>query len=169
MSPYAVSKLAGEEYCQLYKRLFGLESVCLRYFNVYGPRQNPRSQYAAAVPKFIELILQGKQPTIFGDGKQTRDFIFVKDVARANIQAMESKAGGIFNIGSGRKTTVNELAEKIARLAGKSIKPFYAPPRSGDIRNSLADMRKAKKRLGFEPEFSLDNGLKETIEWFRKA
>jgi len=162
-SPYAVTKMVGEQYSRVFYENYGLESVCLRYFNVYGPRQDPNSEYAAVIPKFIHLIKQNKPPVIFGDGEQTRDFIFVKDVVQANILSMKYKGFGIFNVGTGTSITINELAEKIGYILNSKIKPVHAESRKGDARNSLSDITNAKKLLGFKPAYSIDSGLKETI------
>jgi UDP-glucose 4-epimerase len=167
-SPYAVTKLAGEYYCRVFQEVYALPTVCLRYFNVYGPRQDPNSQYAAVIPKFIQQALNGKPPVIFGDGEQTRDFTFVQDVVEANILAAESNATGIFNIGKGERSSVNNLAELIIRLSGNgnTIKPVHVEPRAGDLEHSLADISKSSS-FGYEPKFSLEEGLKETIRSFR--
>jgi len=162
-SPYAVAKMVGEQYSRVFYENYGLESVCLRYFNVYGPRQDPNSEYAAVIPKFIHLTKQGKPPVIFGDGEQTRDFIFVKDVVQANMLSMKFKGFGIFNVGSGASITINELAEKIGYVLNNEIKPIHAESRKGDARNSLSDITNAKKLLGLKPAYSIDSGLKETI------
>lgn len=162
-SPYAVTKLAAEHYCRVFSQVYGLVITCLRYFNVYGPRQNPESQYAAVVPGFIKNVFEGSPPVIFGDGEQTRDFTFVKDVVAANILAAQANIGGVFNIGSGQNTTVNELANLIIDIIGSNIKPIYQDPRPGDVRHSLADISKAKT-FGYEPKYSLRQGLLETIK-----
>jgi UDP-glucose 4-epimerase len=166
-SPYAVTKLAGEYYCQVFHEVYGLPTISLRYFNVYGPRQDPDSQYAAVVPLFISRISQGKSPIIFGDGKQTRDFTYISDVVEANILAAESNASGVFNIGGGgNQVSLEKLARLIPKLMGKNIDPIYEKPRPGDIRHSLADISKAKT-FGYEPEYNLEEGLKETIRGFQ--
>ena len=161
-SPYAVTKLAGEYYCQVFHQIYGLPTISLRYFNVYGLRQDPNSQYAAVIPTFIKRLSEGKPPIIFGNGEQTRDFTFIKDAVEANILAAESNATGIFNIGTGQRITINELARLIPRLLGKDIKPIHREARPGDIRHSLADISKAKQ-FGYNPRYSLEEGLKETI------
>jgi len=166
LSPYAVSKLASEQYCTVFSELFGVKTVSLRYFNVFGPRQDPKGEYAAVIPKFIARLLDNKPPLIFGDGKQTRDFVYVKDVARANLLAMESSATGIFNIGSGERTDLNTLAGRIAGIMAVSRPPVYRKPRSGDIRDSVSDITAAGKSFGFRTCHSLDQGLSETIRWF---
>ena len=166
-SPYAVSKLAGEYYCNVFSELFGVKTVSLRYFNVFGPRQDPHSEYAAVIPKFITRILNNQPPLIFGDGKQTRDFIYVKDVVQANLLAMQSSLTGTFNIGSGESTDLNTLASSLEKIMKVSLSPVYDKPRSGDIRDSVSDITTAKKFLGYQTEYSLEKGLAETISWFR--
>ncbi len=166
-SPYAVTKLAGEYYCQVFHQVYGLPTVCLRYFNVYGSRQDPCSQYAAVIPSFIRRVSQRKSPIIFGDGEQTRDFTFVEDAVEATILAAESNASGIFNIGRGESTSINQLAELIIGLVGKSVEPIREEPRPGDIRHSLADISRARV-FGYEPKYSLEEGLRETIRSFQR-
>ncbi len=161
-SPYAVAKLAGEYYCRVFTEAYGLPAVCLRYFNIYGPRQDPASDYAAVIPAFIQMASQGEPLTIDGDGEQTRDFVFIKDVVRANILASEGELSGVYNIGSGEGTTVNGLAEMIIRLTGGKVKPVYGDPRPGDITHSLADITRAAA-LSYRPAYSLEAGIKETI------
>ena len=167
-SPYAVQKFAGECYARLYFELYGIETVSLRYFNVYGPRQDPSSLYSGVISIFMTKASTKKTPVIYGDGNQCRDFIFVKDVVKANLLAAnKSKSQGrIFNIGSGRKVTVNELWEMICKLAGNRNEPKYEPARIGDIRASVANIDLVKKYLGFEPDYSFEKGLKETFEWY---
>lgn len=168
-SPYAVQKLNSEQYLQMEHRLHGVEGFALRYFNVFGPRQNPDSEYAAVIPKFIVRALKGETLTIFGDGKQTRDFIFVGDVVRANLIAMEaSEADGTpMNIGSGTVTDLNELAQLIFAALGNQGEVVHAAEREGDIKHSSCEAKRAKKRLGFEAETSLSEGLMETIDSMR--
>jgi UDP-glucose 4-epimerase len=167
LSPYAVSKLAGEYYCNVFFNLYGVETVSLRYFNVFGPRQDPQSEYAAVIPKFIARLLNGQAPLIFGDGKQTRDFVYVRDVVKANLLAMESTTTGTFNIGSGIRIDLTTLAGKLARIMEIQLPPVYGEPRSGDIRDSVSDITAVKKALGYKAAFSLEKGLEETIQWFR--
>ena len=162
LSPYAVTKLAGEYYCQVFKKVYELDTVCLRYFNVYGPRQDPNSAYAAVIPLFIKMVLSGKSPVIFGDGEQTRDFVFVKDIVSANILGAASDVSGIFNIGTGKSVTLNHLTERIIKLCGQNIEIVHGQPRAGDVIHSYGDISKAKI-FGFKPEHNLDDGLKETI------
>lgn len=166
-SPYAVTKLAGEYYCQVFQEVYGLPTACLRYFNVYGPRQDPHSQYAAVIPSFIFKLVKNKSPIIFGDGEQSRDFTFVKDAVNATILAAESNATGVFNVGTAQRVTINDLARLITRLTGKDIKPIYQQPRPGDVRHSLADVSKAK-RFGYNANYNLEQGLKESIKEFTR-
>lgn len=169
LSPYAVSKLIGEYYCQVFTEVYGVPTISLRYFNVYGPRQDANSEYAAVIPKFIKRVLERKSPIIYGDGEQTRDFIFVKDVVNANIRAAEKNATGVFNIASGRKISINKLANLIMEIMKRNPNLFYEKPRLGEIKDSLADISKAMKELNFRPEFSIEEGLKETIGWFGRT
>ena len=162
LSPYAVTKLAGEYYCEVFHKVYKLPTVCLRYFNVYGPRQNPDSQYAAVIPRFIKRVSEGAPPIIFDDGEQTRDFTFVKDAVEANILAAESDACGLFNISWGENITINELAKLVIGIIGNTVEPIYQEPRLGDIRHSLADISKAKT-FGYEPKYNLEAGLGETM------
>lgn len=166
LSPYAVTKLTGEYYSQVFHQVYGLPTVCLRYFNVYGPRQDPNSQYAAVIPSFIKRALEGNPPIIFGDGEQTRDFTFVKDAVEATIQAAESDACGLFNIAQGESITINELARLVISIVGKNMEPVHQEPRPGDIRHSLADISRARA-FGYEPRYSLEKGLRETIRSFQ--
>jgi len=168
LSPYAVSKLVGEYYCQVFTEVYGLSTVSLRYFNVYGPWQDPSSDYAAVVPRFISRVLNGESPIVFGDGNQTRDFTFVRDTVNANILAMESKVSGVFNIAGGKRISINELAKLVMRIIGRDLDVVYNDPQPGDIRDSLADISKAKEELGYEPRFDLTKGLEETLTWFQK-
>ena len=168
MSPYALTKVASEYYCKMFHELHGLSTVCLRYFNVYGPRQDPTSEYAAVIPKFISGVLTRKPLTVFGDGDQTRDFTFVEDIVRANILAAESDAVGNFNIAAGKAISVHDLARTAMSLAGREVGIKYEPPNPGDIRHSLADISKASKEFGYSPKYSLDEGLKRTIDWLSK-
>jgi UDP-glucose 4-epimerase len=168
MSPYAVGKLSGEYYCQVFTDVYGLSTVSLRYFNVYGPYQDPNSEYAAVIPKFITRILNGDSPIIYGDGEQTRDFIFIGDVVHANILAAECDATGVFNIAGGKRVSMNDLAKSIMKICRKDLDIVHENPRPGDVRHSLADISNAKEKLNHEPKFNLTDGLKETIKWFQK-
>ncbi len=163
-SPYAVGKLAGEGFSLAFNEVYGMRNVVLRYFNVYGPRQDPCSEYAAVIPKFVSAYLAGKAPVIFGDGVQTRDFVYVKDVVRANILASEGSIPGVYNIASGTRTSLNELAEIIRKISGSEVKPIYSEARAGDIRDSVADITKAEE-MGYSPEYSLERGLQKMAEY----
>ncbi len=167
MSPYALTKLAGEYYCNVFRQIYGLPTASLRYFNVYGSRQDLKSQYATVIPAFIERISRGLPPIIHGDGEQSRDLTFIDDVVRANILAAESDAEGTYNIGSGRSTTINQVAESILNLMGKKLQPVHEKPRPGDPRHTLADVSNAKL-FGYEPEWILEDGLKKIIEDFKQ-
>lgn len=170
LSPYAAAKLAGEHYCHAFYHTYGLPTVCLRYFNVYGPRQDPRGPYAAVVPIFIESLLAGRSPTIYGDGQQTRDFTFVEDVVHANLKAAGSSVGGLtVNVGSGCRTSLIELLTQLNRLLGTSVQPNLQPARAGDVRDSLADISKVRQLLGYEPQFSLVAGLERTVAYYQSA
>lgn len=164
LSPYAVSKVAGEHYCNVFTKIYGLSTISLRYFNVFGPNQNPKSQYAAVIPIFIDKLLKNERPIIYGDGEQTRDFVSVKNIVDANIIAAESAETGAFNIGLGKSTTINELFEIINEFIGKDIKPLYEKERPGDIVHSVADISKARI-LGYKPDNNFKDYLNKTIEW----
>ena len=169
LSPYAVTKLTGEHYCRAMYSSFGLETVALRYFNIFGPRQDPLSQYAAVVPKFVVAAQEAEGPTIFGDGEQTRDFTFVANAVRANMLACiapNEACGEVFNVGCGTRITVNELWRQIAAFVGTSATPRYEPARGGDVRDSLASLDRTRRVLGYEPSVSLEDGLQRTVEWF---
>ena len=167
LSPYALTKLAGEYYCSIFRNIFKLDTICLRYFNVYGPRQDPHSQYAMVIPAFISRVLAGTPPVIFGDGEQSRDFTFIHDVVNANIRAAESDVNGVFNVGGGKNITINQLAQLIIKLLQKDLKPVYDKPRLGDVKHTLADVSKAKV-FGYKPEWSLEDGLKKIITIWSK-
>jgi UDP-glucose 4-epimerase len=166
LSPYAVTKAAGEQYCSVFHEVYGLPAISLRYFNVYGPRQDPASEYAAVVPKFISAALKGSPLTIFGDGEQTRDFVFVKDVVLANILAAEANVTGEFNIAAGQQTSVVQLAHLVLKLAGHDATLHHQPPRAGEIRHSFADISRASE-FGYSPRHSLEEGMKKTISSFQ--
>ncbi len=166
LSPYAVTKLADEYYGKVFTELYGIQTVFLRYFNVFGPRQDPASEYAAVIPKFITRLLDGRPPTIYGDGGQTRDFTFIKDVIQANVKAMESDATGVYNIACGKRISLNELAAILMEITGNHVEPIYEPVREGDIRDSLADISRARAAFGYEPEYTLEEGLAATVAWF---
>lgn len=162
MSPYAATKIMGEYYCQVFQRVYGLPTACLRYFNVYGPRQNPFSQYSAVIPKFIVQLTGGQKPTIYGDGEQTRDFTFVKDAVQANIVAAESEATGVMNVGTGSRISLNQLTNILGELTGARVSPAYQEARRGDVRDSLANIERAKS-FGYVPRYTIKDGLRETI------
>ncbi|WP_442511007.1 SDR family oxidoreductase [Novipirellula sp. SH528] len=169
LSPYAAAKLAAESYCQAFYRGFGLETVVLRYFNVFGPRQDPKSEYSAVIPRFVSMILSGERPIIYGDGEQSRDFVYVRDVARANMLAAISPdaPGGTFNIGRGERTSLLMLLNSLRDILGQGIEPIHEPPRAGDVRDSLADINVARNRLGFEPQVTIDQGLEMSVDFYR--
>jgi UDP-glucose 4-epimerase len=166
MSPYATSKLAGEQLCQVYTRVFGVEAVALRYFNVFGPRQDPNSAYAPVIPRFIKALQDGQPPTVFGDGEQTRDFVYVDDVVQANLLAAQSPdaPGRIFNIASGRSVSLNRLLGLLVEITGLPAQPIYLPARTGDVRHSAADHSAAATALGFEILVPFEMGLARTVE-----
>lgn len=168
-SPYAVSKMASETYCRVFSELYGIETVVLRFFNVYGPRQHPRSPYAAAIPLFVEALLRGEPPTIHGDGLQSRDFTFVDDVVNANLAAaqVQEAVGRPYNIAAGHQHTILDLISAIQRELGTSISPTHTPPRPGDVRASCADPSRAERELGWQAQVSLEDGLRRTIEWLK--
>jgi len=168
LSPYAVSKQTGEQYMKVFANLYGIKTVALRYFNVFGPRQDPDSDYAAVIPKFITQILNNKSPVIFGDGNQTRDFTYVKDVVQANLKAMESNSEGVFNIAYNKSIDLNTLAHFIMDVTGKKVPILYDTPRTGDVRDSLADITRAKNAFNYAPEYTVKTGLQETIKWYMK-
>jgi UDP-glucose 4-epimerase len=167
LSPYAAAKLAGEYYCEVYRRSFGLPTAVLRYFNVYGPGQDPRGEYASVIPRFIVNVLRRSPPVIYGDGNQVRDFVSVRDVVRANILALQRDAIGVMNIASGDRTTILRLAGAVMEIGGLSREPEFGKPRPGDILESVADISRARDIMGFRPKVHLSDGLQETFRWFR--
>lgn len=166
MSPYAVTKLVGEQYCRVFYEIYGLECVSLRYFNVFGPGQDPASEYAAVIPKFIDAVLSGSRPVVYGDGEQTRDFVYVDDVVRANILACLSPGapGLAINIGTGCATSLNRLLDAMGRVLKREIRPIYTEPRPGDVRDSVADISLAREVLGYIPEYGLEDGLNAMLK-----
>ncbi len=170
LSPYAISKLTGERYCQIYYNLHGLETVCLRYFNVFGPRQDPDSPYAAVIPLFIRALLNGLEPVVFGNGEQTRDFTFVSNAVDANLCAAsaEGAPGMVFNVACQQRTSLNELLRTIGNICNISPQAKYSDPRPGDVLDSMADITLARKILGYTPAITLAEGLKKTCEWYRE-
>lgn len=169
-SPYAISKLVGEQYCRVFHSIYGLETVCLRYFNVFGPRQDPSSHYAAVIPKFMTALLAGRPPTVFGDGEQSRDFTFIDNVVQANFKACVAKnaAGGVFNVACGERFTLNELLDVLRELIGSTLEATYEPMRQGDVRDSLADIGRARSILGYEPEVTFRDGVERTLSFFKE-
>jgi len=169
-SPYAVSKYTGELYCRLYASTFGLQTISLRYFNVFGPRQDPGSEYAAVIPKFIRSLSRGESPIIFGDGEQSRDFCYIENVIRANLLAMQAPvtAGEVVNVACGERITLNELVAELNAVLGTRIAPTYQPARDGDVRHSLADLAEARRVLGYAPAVRVREGLASTVEWHRR-
>jgi len=170
LSPYAAAKLVGEYYCSVFSGVFGLQTISLRYFNVFGPHQDPTSQYAAAIPAFVTAILKDKPPTIYGDGKQSRDFTYVDNVVEANLLAARAKKtrGEVINIACGKAITVNEIIDMINEFTGRKVKPIYVASRPGDVKHSLADITLAKKLIGFIPKVSFRQGLEKAIGWYRE-
>jgi nucleoside-diphosphate-sugar epimerase len=169
LSPYAVSKIAGELYCRQFTTLGWLSCTSLRYFNIFGPRQDPASDYAAVVPIFIHRLLEGRRATIYGDGGQTRDFTYVDNAIRANLLAVENDraAGGVYNIGCGESFTLNDLHARIAAAIGTDLTPEYRPVRAGDVRHSMASIDRAREILGYAPTVGFDEGLRRTVAWFK--
>jgi len=172
LSPYAVAKLVGEYYCQVFTRVYGLETVSLRYFNVFGPRQDPGSQYSGVVSRFISTLLSDEKPVIYGDGEQSRDFTYIDNVVAANLSAASSKvaSGKVINVANGERITLNELLSELKELTGKQdVTAEYREARVGDVRHSLADIRLAKEFLGYETKVGLREGLQRTIDWWKNS
>jgi nucleoside-diphosphate-sugar epimerase len=170
LSPYAVSKLAAEAYCRAFTRVYGLETVSLRYFNVFGPRQDPASLYAAVLPRFIEALLDRKRPVIYGNGTQSRDFTFIENVVQANLLALEAEGvgGEAFNIACGESVDLKVVLQLLAEFSGQLVEPEYQAPRAGDVKHSLADISKAERMLGYRPAIPFREGLQQTYEFFRQ-
>jgi len=172
LSPYAVAKLVGEHYCQVFTRVYGLETVSLRYFNVFGPRQDPSSQYSGVISRFISALLSGERPVIYGDGEQSRDFTYIDNVVDANLKASESAGavGQVINIANGERISLNHLLDELKELTGKAdVVADYKEPRAGDVKHSLADISRARNLLGFEPKVDLRSGLRQTIDWWSNS
>lgn len=172
LSPYAVAKLVGEHYCQVFTRVYGLETISLRYFNVFGPRQDPSSQYSGVISRFISALLKGERPVIYGDGEQSRDFTYIDNVVDANLKAAESARGigQVINVANGERISLNQLLEELKSLTGKSdVKADYQDARAGDVKHSLADISRARDMLGFQPRVNLQTGLELTIDWWKKS
>jgi UDP-glucose 4-epimerase len=169
LSPYALQKLVAEEYCRMFTRLYGLETVTTRYFNVFGPRQDPSSPYSGVISLFVGALCAGRAPTIHGDGEQTRDFTYVANVVDGVLKASSAPgvSGEVINVATGGRISLNQLFRTIRDLVGASVEPVYAAPRRGDVRDSRADVEKARRLLGYEPTVTFDEGLRKTIEWYR--
>ncbi|MBP8912535.1 MAG: SDR family oxidoreductase [Phycisphaerae bacterium] len=170
LSPYAVGKLVGEYYLSVFAKVYGLETISLRYFNVFGPGQDPASQYAAAIPAFVTAILKNRPPTVYGDGEQSRDFTYIDNVVHANLLAARARKtnGEVINVACGEAVTVNAILGQINRLLGRNVKPIYAPARAGDVRHSLADITAARMLIGFKPVVQFQEGLERSIDWYRR-
>jgi UDP-glucose 4-epimerase len=169
LSPYAAAKLAAEHYCHAFYHTYGLETVTIRYFNVFGPRQDPKSEYSAVIPLFVTAMLEGRRPTVFGDGSQSRDFTFIDNVVRGNLLAADAKdvAGRTFNVACGQQSSLLDLIASINRVLGTDLAPVFEPPRAGDVKESLADITLARQLLGYEPQISFDEGLARSIDYYR--
>ena len=171
LSPYALQKLVAEQYCQMFTQLYGLETVTTRYFNVFGPRQDPSSPYSGVISLFISALVENRQPTIYGDGEQTRDFTYVANVVDGVLRAChaENVSGEVMNVATGGRISLNQLFEAVKALTGASVTPIYKEPRAGDVRDSQADIQKARQLLGYTPTVTLEQGLEKTVEWFRAS
>src|SRR5688572_24619061 len=172
LSPYAVAKLVGEQYCQVFTRVYGLETLSLRYFNVFGPRQDPSSQYSGVISRFISAFLRNETPVIYGDGEQSRDFTYIDNVVDANLKAAESMKGigQVINVANGERTSLNQLLDELKQLTGKTdVKADYQPTRAGDVKHSLADISRARDLLGYEPKIDLRQGLSLTMDWWKQS
>jgi nucleoside-diphosphate-sugar epimerase len=172
LSPYAVAKLVGEYYCQVFNRVYGLETVSLRYFNVFGPRQDPSSQYSGVISRFVAAVLSGERPVIYGDGEHSRDFTYIANVVDANLKAAETTKGlgSVINVANGERITLNQLLREVQELTGRTdVSVDYKPPRAGDVLHSLADITRARQLLGFEPRVGLKEGLQKTIDWWKQS
>ena len=171
LSPYALQKLVGEQYCQMFTRLYGFETVTIRYFNVFGPRQDPSSPYSGVISLFISALVDGRRPTIYGDGEQTRDFTYVANVADGVLRACQAPgaAGETINVATGGRISLNQLFAELRALTAASVDPIYADPRPGDVKHSQADISKARRLLGYEPHVPFGEGLKKTLEWYRAS
>lgn len=171
ISPYGVSKFVGELYAQVFGRVYGLENVSVRYFNVFGPRQDPTSQYSGVLSRFMLAVLEGQRPVVFGDGEQSRDFTYIENIVDATLRACEADgaSGMVFNGGTGTRVTLNDVLKLLGKIAGRDLAPEYVPPRTGDIVHSQADISLAKRVLGYEPRVCFEQGLQRTWEWYKKA
>ena len=171
LSPYALQKLVAEQYCRIFTQLYGLETVTIRYFNVFGPRQDPSSPYSGVISLFIRALVEGRAPTIYGDGEQTRDFTYVANVVDGVLRACAAPdaSGEVINVATGGRISLNELFRVVKGLTGATVKPIYAETRAGDVRDSQANIDKARRLLGYEPTVTLEQGLDKTVAWFRKT
>jgi UDP-N-acetylglucosamine/UDP-N-acetyl-alpha-D-glucosaminouronate 4-epimerase len=171
ISPYGITKYVGELYAQVFGRVYGLENVCLRYFNVFGPRQDPTSQYSGVLSRFMLAVIEGQPPVVYGDGEQSRDFTFIENIVDETLRACEaqSASGMVFNGGTGARITLNEVLKLLEKITGKKIQAKYDPPRAGDIRDSQADVSLARKVLGYEPRVEFEEGLQSTWKWYRNV
>ncbi|MGE0447839.1 MAG: SDR family oxidoreductase [Vicinamibacterales bacterium] len=171
LSPYALQKLVAEQYCRMFTQLYGLETVTIRYFNVFGPRQDPSSPYSGVISLFISALCEGRRPTIYGDGEHTRDFTYVANVVDGVLRACEAKgaSGEVINVATGGRISLNQLFAAVKEATGATVDPIYADPRPGDVKDSQADIAKAERLLGYRPIVSFDDGLARTVEWFRSA
>jgi len=169
LSPYALQKYVGEQYCRLFCQLYGLETISLRYFNIFGPKQDPNSLYSAVIPKFIDALLEGRSPVIFGDGEQSRDFTYIENVVQANLLAMSADRlhGEAVNIACGSRISLNQLVSVLKEILGSKQSPIYQDPRKGDVKHSQADIRKGKRIIDYEPKVGIEAGLKKTVEFFK--
>lgn len=170
LSPYALQKLVGEHYCRLFYQLYGLETISLRYFNIFGPKQDPNSIYSAVIPRFIDALISGRPPTIYGDGEQSRDFTYIDNVVHANLLAMnvERTQGEVVNVACGRRVSLNQLVKILQDIIGSHVSPLYEEPRKGDVRHSLADIQRGKAILNYDPRVGIEEGLRKTVEYFNK-
>jgi len=170
LSPYALQKFVGEEYCRLFFQLYGLETISLRYFNIFGPKQDPNSIYSAVIPRFINALVSGHAPVIYGDGEQSRDFTYIDNVVHANLLAMniERTHGEVVNVACGRRVSLNQLVKILQDIIGTHVAPLYEEPRRGDVRHSLADIKRGKAILNYEPRVGIEEGLRKTVEYFKK-
>jgi UDP-glucose 4-epimerase len=170
LSPYALQKYIGEQYCRLFYQLYGLDTVSLRYFNIFGPKQDPNSVYSAVIPRFIDALIHDRPPVIFGDGEQSRDFTFIENVVQANLHAMSAGhlQGEAMNIACGKRISLNQLLKILKTILGSKLTPIYQEPRKGDVRHSVADIRKSKKNINYRPKITTEEGLNRTVEFFQR-
>ena len=169
LSPYALQKYVGEQYCRLFYQLYGLETISLRYFNIFGPRQDPNSIYSAVIPRFIHALIHNQPPTVFGDGEQSRDFTYIENVVLANLLAMSARRvhGDVINVACGKRISLNQLINILKKILGTKIAPVYEEPRQGDVKHSLADISRGRKILNYKPKVEIEMGLRKTVEFFK--